>query len=86
MMVSRMLVISVAWMSEVAISNLTPSPRWISRGMISPARLASAGVHRKKIMAPAVILPVVRALPMLEIPMIMEQKTSGKIIMFRAFM
>ena len=85
-MVSRMLVISVAWMSEVAISNLTPSPRWISRGMISPARLASAVVHRKKIMAPAVILPVVRALPMLEIPMIMEQKTSGKIIMFRAFM
>ena len=54
--------------------------------MISPARLASAVVHRKKIMAPAVILPVVRALPMLEIPMIMEQKTSGKIIMFRAFM
>ena len=81
-----MLVISVAWMSEVAISNLTPSPRWISRGMISPARLASAVVHRKKIMAPAVILPVVRAFPILEIPMIMEQKTSGKIIMFRAFM
>ena len=42
--------------------------------MISPARLASAVVHRKKIMAPAVILPVVRAFPILEIPMMIEQK------------
>lgn len=34
----------------------------------------------------AVILPVVRAFPMEQIPMTMEQKTMGKIIMFRAFM
>ena len=45
--VSRILLISVAWISAVAISNLTPSPRWISLGMISPHRLASAVVQRK---------------------------------------
>ena len=45
--VSRILLISVAWISAVAISNLTPFPRWISLGMISPHRLASAVVQRK---------------------------------------
>ena len=34
------------------------------------------------IMAPAVILPVVRAFPILEIPMIMEQKTSGTFLIW----
>ena len=84
--VSRMLVILLASMSEVAISNRTPSPRWMARGMTRPTRLASAVVHRKKTIAPPVILPVVFALPMLVMPTTMEQNTSGKIIMFRAFM
>ena len=46
--------------------------------MISPHRLARAVVQRKKIMDAAVILPVVRAFPMEQIPMTMEQKTIGK--------
>ena len=37
-------------------------------------------------MAPPVIFPVVLALPMLVMPTTMEQNTSGKIIMFSAFM
>ena len=49
LIVSRMLVISVAWISEVAISKWTPFPRRISLGMIMPTALAIAVVHRKKI-------------------------------------
>ena len=85
LIVSRILLISVAWMSAVAISKETPLPRWIRRGMIRPTRLASAVVLRKYTMAEPVIFPVVRMFPMLQIPMTIEQKTIGKIIMFRAF-
>jgi len=84
--VSRMLVILLASISEVAISNRTPFPRLMALGIISPTKLASAVVNRKNIMAPPVIFPVVLALPMLVMPTTMEQNTSGKIIMFSAFM
>ena len=84
--VSRMLVILLASISEVAISNRTPFPRLMALGIISPTKLASAVVNRKNIMAPPVIFPVVLALPMLVMPTTMEQNTNGKIIMFSAFM
>lgn len=52
--------------------------------MISPTKLAIAVVHRKNSIAAPVILPVVLALPMLAIPITIEQNTSGKIIIFNA--